>query len=490
MIGVESHCHVCHIEAFLERSKCGNRAVLRSVRRMFAVKSHPVADEYALLSENEYRDLVEDIRKRGLLIPIVVDTEGSIIDGRHRWRACEEIGIKCRKVTFVGTDEEKRAHAKSLNVYRRHLTESQRGMAAAKTVNVVNGTNQHARKEGVPRGIPSKTVTIEDASRKAKVSRRTVARAVKVLKEGTPDLVKAVEDAVVTVAVAEKILKLPKEQQAAAIETGVVKPIEKPLSEQFAEALEPLMKKLELLDTGSEEAVKISELLSKASAKATSRACDTKPIEHDQPKTHIEAIEDATVAVKKTVKQLKAYESWDESPERKRSVRLFLKVTRDAANAFEKHASVGAEPDKTLFEADAEIPEHLQEEPFLSAWESWWTHRKKTKKSVTQVTKNRQLNLLKTGDAKQAALIVSKAEENGWQGIPDAVWIPKHDKELWDGRMPVHADAELRKRIEAALNSNNGFKPSVNQSTKHQAGKFDPTRPKMTLEEQIARAKR
>lgn len=248
------------------------------------VKSHPVADEYALLSENEYRDLVEDIRKRGLLIPIVVDTDGAIIDGRHRWRACEEIGIKCRKVTFVGTDEEKRAHAKSLNVYRRHLTESQRGMAAAKTVNVVNGTNQHTKKEGVPRGIPSKTVTIEDASRKAKVSRRTVARAVKVLKEGTPELVKAVEDAVVTVAVAEKILKLPIEQQAAAIETGVVKPTEKPLSEQFAEALEPLMKKLESLETGSEEAIKISELLAKASAKASSKACDMSPVQQPDVK--------------------------------------------------------------------------------------------------------------------------------------------------------------------------------------------------------------
>lgn len=253
---------------------------------MFAVKAHPVADEYALLSENEYRDLVEDIRKRGLLVPIVVDSDGLIIDGRHRWRACEELGVKPRRIIFTGSDDEKREHARSLNVYRRHLTESQRGMAAAKTVTVVNGTNQHKKKQGTPTGVPSKHVTIEDASRTAKVGRRTVERAVKVLKHGTPELVKAVEDAAVTVRVAEQILKLPADQQTAAIEIGAVKeqPKEKSLSDQFAEALEPLMKKLELLETGSAEAIKISEMLAKASAKASSKACDMSPVQQPDPK--------------------------------------------------------------------------------------------------------------------------------------------------------------------------------------------------------------
>lgn len=245
------------------------------------MKSHPVADEYALLSNSEYRDLVDDIRKRGLLIPIVVDTDGLIIDGRHRFRACEELGIKCRKVVFTGTDEEKREHAKSLNVFRRHLTESQRAMAAARTVNVANGSNQH-RKVGVSQDTPSKPITIADASKTAKVSRSSTSRAVKVLKSGNQELIKAVDDAVVTVAVAEKIMKLPADQQTAAIETGVVpeQPKEKPLSVQFAEALEPLLEKLADLETGSPEAIAINDILAKASAAASSKACDMTPVPH------------------------------------------------------------------------------------------------------------------------------------------------------------------------------------------------------------------
>lgn len=204
----------------------------------------------------------------------------------------------------------------------------------------------------------------------------------------------------------------------------------------------------------------------------------------------VQVIEQMTDVFKKQVKLIRTIDHWDESPERQSVVRASLKTFRDQVSLFEKHTGVTPPPKKTLFEDDADIPEHLQQEPFLSAWNSWWDHRKKAKKSVSQVTKTRQLNQLKIGDAKQAALIVSKAEENGWQGIPDAVWIPKHDKELWDGRMPVHADAELKKRIEAALNSTNGFKAAVSAAPKAQCGKFDPTKPKLTLEEQIARAKR
>ena len=54
-----------------------------------------------------------------------------ILDGRHRWRACEEGGVPPRTVTFSGTDAEKVSLIVSENLHRRHLTKGQRAMALA-----------------------------------------------------------------------------------------------------------------------------------------------------------------------------------------------------------------------------------------------------------------------------------------------------------------------------------------------------------------------
>ena len=107
---------------------------------------------------------------------------------------------------------------------------------------------------------------------------------------------------------------------------------------------------------------------------------------------------------------------------------------------------------KTLLnKADADIPEHLNTQEFNEAWCSWWESRKKRRLSVSPITKKRQLKQLAVGDADQATAIVSKAEENGWQGIPDNVWIPKFGEGLWCDRMPLNASEELKRKISAAL---------------------------------------
>lgn len=44
------------------------------------------------MSDEAYRELVEDIRKHGQLVPIWI-SNGEVIDGRKRLRACGELGI-------------------------------------------------------------------------------------------------------------------------------------------------------------------------------------------------------------------------------------------------------------------------------------------------------------------------------------------------------------------------------------------------------------
>lgn len=80
------------------------------------------------LTAEEYSELKADIAQRGVMVPVEMDEQGNVLDGHHRLRACEELGIsEYPKVIRAGlTEEGKRAHARKLNMARRHLTQEQR----------------------------------------------------------------------------------------------------------------------------------------------------------------------------------------------------------------------------------------------------------------------------------------------------------------------------------------------------------------------------
>jgi len=93
--------------------------------------------EYQLLpplSEEEYAALKEDIAKRGVLVPVEYDEDGNILDGHHRVKICEELGIKnWPSIVRIGmSEEEKTEHVLALNLDRRHLTREQRRELVAK----------------------------------------------------------------------------------------------------------------------------------------------------------------------------------------------------------------------------------------------------------------------------------------------------------------------------------------------------------------------
>lgn len=88
---------------------------------------HPYADLFPLLEGEEFDSLVADIKQRGLRQPVLL-FDGKVLDGRNRLRACEVAGVKPRFET-VKTDDPI-GLVLSLNLMRRHLTASQRGMVA------------------------------------------------------------------------------------------------------------------------------------------------------------------------------------------------------------------------------------------------------------------------------------------------------------------------------------------------------------------------
>ena len=75
----------------------------------------------------EYDALKASIRRFNMILPVVMDEMGNVIDGHQRRRACREMGIENYPIiTLRGlTEEEKRDHAYVLNLVRRRLNRRQ-----------------------------------------------------------------------------------------------------------------------------------------------------------------------------------------------------------------------------------------------------------------------------------------------------------------------------------------------------------------------------
>jgi len=173
---------------------------------MTALQFHPLADIFPLVEGAEFDELVADIREHGLHEPIVV-FEDKILDGRNRYRACEAAGLEPTFTVYTGDDPV--AYVISLNLRRRHLSESQRAMVAAKLATLKLGDNQHS--EGLPIGRSSELLTVGE---------RSVARAREVQEYGAPELIHAVEQGAVSVSAAADVAMLPQQNQREIVARG------------------------------------------------------------------------------------------------------------------------------------------------------------------------------------------------------------------------------------------------------------------------------
>jgi hypothetical protein len=106
---------------------------------------HPTAALFPLLEGPAFEELVEDIKIRGQLIP-VVRHEGKLIDGRNRWRACRVAGIEPVEIDWepvpgVTVSE----WILSTNTVRRHLTIDQVNMIGAQAAQAIKEERAAAR---------------------------------------------------------------------------------------------------------------------------------------------------------------------------------------------------------------------------------------------------------------------------------------------------------------------------------------------------------
>ena len=152
-----------------------------------AFKIHPLANFFPRMSAGEYELLKADIHEHGQQVPIVKQGD-TILDGRHRYDICRELEIKPLIMEWEGSGSPE-AFIASMNLHRRHLTESQRGLIAAE-MNARRAVVAGGQTIGESEQTPGPTLA--EAAAVMKVSERTVQDAKVVLERGTPHEVEAV----------------------------------------------------------------------------------------------------------------------------------------------------------------------------------------------------------------------------------------------------------------------------------------------------------
>jgi hypothetical protein len=168
---------------------------------MSTYEFHPIADAWPMLKDDEFEKLVEDIRANGLKQDIVI-YEGKILDGRNRYLACQGASAQIYTVQYAGTDPV--GHARSLNDLRRHLSDSERAMVAAKLANLSNGQKSSSA------NLLSTPITQSAAAEMMNVSPRLVTGAKRGLKE-SPELAEKVATGQMTVHAAETQIRKKEE---------------------------------------------------------------------------------------------------------------------------------------------------------------------------------------------------------------------------------------------------------------------------------------
>lgn len=184
---------------------------------------HPAAEWFDMMSGDVLDKFVEDVRMNGIHTPIKLRgeslEEAVLIDGRNRLAAINKLGMDWQDHYVLISPEDMPdpvAYVLSLNLHRRHLTESQRGHIAGKLANLKHGSNQHDKQElQICNSTPD--VTLADAAKALNVSKRTAASGRKVVADGTEELNAEVAANNIAVSKAAKIAKLPKDKQAEAI---------------------------------------------------------------------------------------------------------------------------------------------------------------------------------------------------------------------------------------------------------------------------------
>lgn len=165
----------------------------KPVKEITKYKLHPIALVYPDIQGQHFEDLKKSIKKgKGLRQPIILH-EGKIIDGKNRYRACQELGIEPDTVEWNGKGS-LADFVSDLNSVRRDLLKTQRAVAGRelKKFYAIEAKQRQGKKgEGKDRSSAL-------AARACGVSRAYIDQADMICKE-SPDLYQQMKDGIITI---------------------------------------------------------------------------------------------------------------------------------------------------------------------------------------------------------------------------------------------------------------------------------------------------
>lgn len=184
---------------------------------MMNYERHPISGSWPDMLQKDFEVLKDSINVSGLREPIVL-FEGMILDGWHRYNACLQTGAVAEFEEFTEDDPIQYVQDKHT---RRPLTLTQRMTAIAL---------MHSWKS---RGKPSKSalnadLTSAQLAKAAGGSVRTAEQVKEAITKGSAALVDGMKSGKTSAVKAAAVAKLPKREQAAAIDKPLPKPAPKP----------------------------------------------------------------------------------------------------------------------------------------------------------------------------------------------------------------------------------------------------------------------
>jgi ParB-like chromosome segregation protein Spo0J len=189
-------------------------------------EQHPLSAAFPPMTPEEFQSLKDSVNENGVLNPITI-YEGMVLDGWHRYKAAKELNMDCPEAELEDWIDPK-DFVLAQNKNRRHITAAQLAMATT------------AVYEWYPNGVTSSSAlnaglqkTSKELAEISGTSKRTIEQAKSVMKNASSEVKDAVKSGKIGLYKAQEISKLPKGEQAAAINKPIIAPERPRLTEDY-----------------------------------------------------------------------------------------------------------------------------------------------------------------------------------------------------------------------------------------------------------------
>jgi hypothetical protein len=187
------------------------------------MKRHPLSAAFPSMPDQDLAELIDDIQTFGQRESGVV-LDGMVLDGWHRYQACQRLGVEFNYVDFEYEypDTDPVAFVMSRNAFRRQMTSSQR---AAAIVACSNWRSSGRTEDSAPRAAvandnnpaPGAALTNADMAKAAGVGQRTIRQAKAAERVGLGD---AVRDGTISAKQGAQVAAMPDAQREAIVASG------------------------------------------------------------------------------------------------------------------------------------------------------------------------------------------------------------------------------------------------------------------------------